>query len=228
MGQRLVIQIKDSKGERLATQYMHWSGYTGSTLEIARNLHDELESRGPIREEPEFAVQLLRAACTGAALTKEAELALGTKETRALNRNDGLIDVTPEEMQESVSWEEASLEIILDSKGGIDATGYYTDVFWQYEDIKEFIEELGDPEAYKLIEEDPNSKELKWHNEKEKRWEYVPCYQLTFDGYPETWKQMKQLTEIYDATYSDGWAFCVQDLDDEGKEKRYFIMQWIG
>ena len=82
MGQRLVIKIQDSKGDLLATTYMHWTGYTGSTLDCMKKLHNTMDKMGEIREEKEYAVSLLRKAFGGAALTDDAAKSLGIKEKR--------------------------------------------------------------------------------------------------------------------------------------------------
>lgn len=214
MGQRLVIKIKDSKGDLLATQYMHWSGYTGSTLECMVALHDTIKDMGEIREEKKYAVSLLRKAFTSAALTGEAARSLGIKETRTLNRNEGLIDITEEEMDDSVGWAEATCSVCLYEGYTVDELLWSTDAFFQQE-IEEWVDE--DPENFKL-EVDGEKKNLFEKDSKTREWTPVPVNNLDFDGYPETWEQVTQLKELYEK--SDHIAYCKFGED-------HFILNWI-
>ena len=222
MGQRLIIEMANSHGDLLATQYMHWSAYTGCTFECARVIYEELYNMGEPKEEVEFAVALLRNAFPKAGLTPEAASALGTIETRVLDRNQGLIDVTPEEMANSQGWGEGTLHIGLNERG---ETTYCIDTVWKSE-TKDFIEEMGEEDTMKINITKDGREELLKYDSATKEWIKVPCYELSFDGWTETWDQVCELEKVFDMTERQGWAHCVHQIDD--KEKEYFIMQWIG
>ena len=223
MGQRLVISIENKKGEKLATQYMHWSAYTGDTLECLKDIHDAMEELGTVREETEYAVALLRKAFPGAALTPPAASALGMTESRALNRNAGLIDITENEMEDSMGWAEGSAHITLTDGEDPDSLGWYLDVYWR-EELKDWIDEVDD-EHFKLNPEKIGMP-LLHYDTKEDRWKPVPAHHLDFDGWAETWEQVRRIDDIFDKTCSDGFALCRQE-DKDGKPE-YFILQWIG
>ena len=226
MGQRLIIEIADTHGNLLATQYMHWSAYTGCTLECARRIYEELcdrETPLSYKGETEFAVTLLRNAFPRAALTPEAASALGMVEDRDLNRNEGLIDVTEEEMANSQGWGEGTLRVVL-NEDGID--GYYIDTVWKSEP-EEFIEEQDATETMKVETKEDGTKELYILNDKTKEWKKVPCYTMNFDGWTTTWEDVVELEGIYDKTERMGYAYCVYP-HVTSHEKEYFIMQWIG
>ena len=222
MGQRLIIEIRNSNNDVIATQYMHWSAYTGSMFNCFNNLCETLYSRPYIQEEPEFAAFLLRDAFPAAGLTEEACAALGVKETREINRNDGLIDITQEEMDNSIGWGEGTLTVQLEDGAKPESLFYTTDVFWQYEmeEFKDFFDE----EKYRVQETEDGSIQL-FVIDDDGNEEKIPCYVLDFDGYPDTAEEMNHLQNVYENTEDRGWAFCVQYLTDD---KRYFIIQWIG
>ena len=223
MGQRLVIEIKDSKGKRLATQYMHWSAYTGSTLECLKDLHLTMEEMGVIREEKEYAVALLRRAFPGAGLTDSAANALGIKETRQLNRNDGLIDITEEDMEESFGWAEGSATVMLREGGDADSIPWYFNVMW-VEELKDWLDEA-DEKEFKLNPEKGGMPILRY-DAAEDEWKPLPAHKLDFDGWAETWEQVRRIDDIFSKTYSEGFALCYQE-DTKGTAE-YFILQWIG
>jgi len=223
MGQRLVISIENNRGEKLATQYMHWSAYTGDTLECLKDIHDAMEKLGTVREETEYAVALLRKAFPGAALTPPAASALGMTESRALSRNAGLIDVTEDEMEDSMGWAEGSAHITLADGVDPDDLGWYLDVYWK-DELKDWLDEVDD-EIYKLNPEKGGMPLLK-HDAATDEWKPVPAHKLDFDGWAETWDQVRRIDDICTETYSDGFALCYQE-DSEG-EAEYFILHWIG
>lgn len=43
MGQRLVITVRDHAGDKVAALYYHWSAYTTSALEVAKNLDAKVQ-----------------------------------------------------------------------------------------------------------------------------------------------------------------------------------------
>ena len=105
MGQRLNIEIKkDSKV--LANAYYHWSAYTSSALQMLGDILsgiDEVESSSDIEQ----AVRLLE--LTGAGVTgRERDLIQKSSLNNVINfaiqpavdRNEGLLAVTEEGIQE--------------------------------------------------------------------------------------------------------------------------------
>lgn len=223
MGQRLVIKITNRKGDLLATQYMHWSAFTGDTLECLKAIHDTMGELGPIREESEYAVALLRKAFLGAALTEPAARALGVTEKRQLSRNAGLIDIVPDDMEDSVSWAEGVAEVALREGDDPDELNWYCDVYWK-EELQDWIDEV-DSEKFKLNPEKVGMPLLRY-DEKEEEWKPVPAHKLDFDGWAETWGQIRRIDDINTKTDHEGFALCYQE-DAEGVAE-YFILQWIG
>lgn len=223
MGQRLIISIYNRERELLATQYMHWSAYTGSTLDCFDRIREVLEegSLGPIQEEPEYAVRLLRTCFRDAALTEAAAEALGTKEERTLSRNAGLIDITPEEMDDSIGWGEGFLSIYLDSRCDKEHVGnlhVFMDVCSVEEDIESGLEFNGLEEELKFIPEFEGEPE-KLLDKKDMR--EIPCHEC--QSWPETFDELGKLERIYSLTYSDGYAYC----HEPGSKKNTFLITWV-
>lgn len=116
MGQRLNIEIrKDNKV--LANAYYHWSGYTSSALiltdEILKNIDNVNFDNDVVR-----AVKLLEV--TGAGLTSSEIDNLGEDMKninfkKAIDRNEGLIAVSPKGIDDTQYYEEARVEIHLDT-----------------------------------------------------------------------------------------------------------------
>lgn len=114
MGQRLNIQFENNTGV-LANAYYHWSGYTSSAMLltnkiISSDLIDDTSISNKIK-----AVKLLE--LTGAGLTRDefnddfpSHL---YKESKG--RNEGLIAISKEGIEETQSWEEARVTINLDT-----------------------------------------------------------------------------------------------------------------
>lgn len=143
MGQRLNLEIL--KGETvLANAYYHWSGYTSSSSSLASIVVNKIiedEKNGiTYSSDVHQAVELLRA--TGGMLDiKELEayqkLTPSYQEDRACNRNEGLISVTPEGIEETREWEEARVSVYLD-EGSISF-----DAFAEYESKEDFMDSYG-------------------------------------------------------------------------------------
>lgn len=119
MGQRLNIEILNN-GELLANCYQHWSAYTRDSLVIALDILDNKY----IDDVPnvETAVRILENACEGSGLyLADLEYAKehGFAEELlipATNRNDGLISITEEQMENTRGWEEGRVSIDLTRK----------------------------------------------------------------------------------------------------------------
>lgn len=224
MGQRLIISIYNRERELLATQYMHWSAYTGSTFECFDDIREVLEegSLGPIQEEPEYAVRLLRKSFEQAALTEAAAEALGVKEERTLSRNAGLIDITPEEMEDSRDWGEGFLSIFLDSrcdKENIGQLNVDMDVCCVEEDIESALDFNGLEDSLKFIPEFEGEPEKLLDKKTMKE---IPCYECP--SWPETFDALAVMEHIYSLTYSDGYAYC----HEPGNKKATYLVTWVG
>lgn len=124
MGQRLVIQITDDN-VRLANAYYHWSAYTGSSAELTKQILDNLENVNKDYTLLQQAVWLLY--MTGARFAPDELERMDKDEIdrtqfdfafddMKVNRNDGLISVSEEGMDESIAWEEGHVEIDLTTK----------------------------------------------------------------------------------------------------------------
>lgn len=128
MGQRLNLEIY-SNGELLANCYYHWSGFTSSSMELADIVlknYDEIMAMNIA--DTTKAILLLQK--TGAGLIvndKDNELEFALKHLppedleqvvlkQSEGRNNGLISITEEGMQETQYWEEARITIYLDEK----------------------------------------------------------------------------------------------------------------
>ena len=122
MGQRLNIEIHNN-GELLANCYYHWAAYTDSALELATDALDAYcgELCEKLKNPKQKAIVMLYA--TGASMQDKNELLLAKNIMKGVDnwefpdkfepdRNDGLINVTKEGMQETRDWEEG--RVIID------------------------------------------------------------------------------------------------------------------
>lgn len=118
MGQRLNIEIWNN-GEVLANAYYHWSAYTESaakiTGQILKNISDNCEFHTM------YAVKLLEK--TGAGINeyeKERIIKEGHFDSKEFNdcidRNEGIIAITKDGINETRFWEEGRVTIYLDEK----------------------------------------------------------------------------------------------------------------
>ena len=163
MGQRLNIQFEDNTGV-LANAYYHWSGYTSSAMLltnkiISSDLIDDTSISNKVK-----AVKLLE--LTGAGLTRyefNADFPSHLyKESK--DRNEGLIAISKEGIEQTQNWEEARVTIDLDT---------HNINFRVYWDIN--IEEYGPKYIAKILEQSYDS---------ELNYEYT-----TFKKFPELYKE---------------------------------------
>lgn len=135
MGQRLNIEIRKDN-EVLANAYYHWSGYTSSALkltdEILKNIDNVNFDNDVVR-----AVKLLE--ITGAGLTSDeidnlSEDMKNINFKKAINRNEGLIAVSEGGIIQTQYWEEARVEIHLDTQNIV------LDLYYDFEE-EEYIED---------------------------------------------------------------------------------------
>ena len=160
MGQRLNIEIKN-KGKVLANSYYHWSRFSKSALKLTKKIIDNFDE---IQEDNEIirAVRLL--GLTGEGLTRNAidyayknikgfDLTLDDGKgflSKCLipitkGRNEGLIDISDEEMEDTRCWEEGRITVNIDSK-----TFDFNVLFKM--SLKKFIEEYEDVKIENLKE----------------------------------------------------------------------------
>ena len=117
MGQRLNIEIVEN-GKCLANAYYHWSAYTDSSFRLAREV---IKAIPTINEENHVlrAIRLLEV--TGARLVEEEleydkEIGIGDNFVTATSRNDGLISIAEEGINNTRMWQEHALYIYLDEE----------------------------------------------------------------------------------------------------------------
>lgn len=144
MGQRLNIEIVDGE-DILANSYYHWSAYSKSAIYLLKEIICAYKSEKSIRM-LDVAVNLLQA--TGAGINDSERSRINADESGkfsgiqfkdAVSRNDGLIAVTGDGIEETRRWEEGRVTVNLASET------FIFDVFWSYAE-KEFREEWGDDE----------------------------------------------------------------------------------
>ena len=115
MGQRLNIEIVEN-GVCLANAYYHWSAYTSSAFELAKQIINAIPT---VKEEipAKRAIRLLEV--TGARLLSDEiefakKLLLGDDFEKATDRNDGLIAISEKGIAETRQWQEGAVYIYLD------------------------------------------------------------------------------------------------------------------
>ena len=122
IGQRLIIQIV-YEDEALAAAYYHWSGYTGSALDIVSKCLSAYKTLNDLSPE-EKAIKMLGA--TGAGLAGETSILEYCKYKflnpnfvnikPATDRNLGLIGISQEDIDENIRWGEEFVTISLDKE----------------------------------------------------------------------------------------------------------------
>lgn len=120
MGQRLNIEIM-SNDSVLANAYYHWSAYTRSALYLTKEIVAAFDS---VNEETDLkkAIRLLE--LTGAGVNSSERMRIdndvtgkfaGIEFKDCINRNEGLLAVTKEGIDETRYWEEGRVTIHLDT-----------------------------------------------------------------------------------------------------------------
>lgn len=138
MGQRLNIEIMD--GEKvLANSYYHWSAYTSSALDLTKQI---VGAAGSISNDDKlkYAVALLELTGAGINDTEKHRIEADTEHDYSSivfmdcnSRNEGLIAVTKEGVEETRYWEEGRVTIHIDSRT-IDFSVFWTLGRKEYED----------------------------------------------------------------------------------------------
>ena len=119
MGQRLNVEIRRRKDNKvLANSYYHWSAYTRPSLEIAKEVLDQISELDRLNDftDEEKAVKLLQFVGGGLVQEDYDKLDEDKKKYFAVgtNRNNGLISMTEESMENTRSWEEGRITIDID------------------------------------------------------------------------------------------------------------------
>lgn len=142
MGQRLVITIH-AFNEDIATIYYHWSAYTTSALQEARDLIDNVDWFNTTSKD-ELILRITRQLekCGGGVSIhdREAFKKKYPNETFKddINRNYGLIAITKNGMEELEHWSEGDLTI------DFDAEKVYNEVMITYVSDEEFRQDRAD------------------------------------------------------------------------------------
>ena len=133
MGQRLNIEIIEN-GKCLANAYYHWSAYTDSSFELAKEVIEAIPTineNNPVLK----AIKLLEV--TGARLIESdleyaKEIGIVSDFIIATNRNDGLIGITEKSIDETRKWQEHALYIYLDEER-MNFQVIYNQKVWEWE-----------------------------------------------------------------------------------------------
>ena len=191
MGQRLVIKMMDNSEENdglLATGYYHWSGYTSSSFSLLKEIVEEYLENEEEYNKDSFndhrtnnlfkAIRLLEN--SGAGLTDDLQKAKdifnGCDFKESSSRNEGLIDISKEGMNDALFWAEALIEINLDEEtisfqafSYWDLPDYYNEeIFWNFGQVdnesdyrKEDIERINNYFEMGLLTENSKKECLK-------------------------------------------------------------------
>ncbi len=146
MGQRLVVEVKGF-GETICTVYYHWDAYTMSTLYDAKKFIDlELQDCKTNKEVILKVIRFCESEGGGVCRTSmdEVKKMFPNEEFREdISRNDGLVDISENGMDQSLGWAEGNLLIDLCEEM------VYTNVYSTWASADEYKEDycLDDEEA---------------------------------------------------------------------------------
>lgn len=120
MGQRLNIEIHNN-GNVIANSYYHWSGYTSEALQLTGIIIDGINELKEIDNAILLAVTLLQ--LTGAGISENELSSIENKSisnlisfNKSIDRSSGIIGVSKEAIEETRRWEEARVEIDIETK----------------------------------------------------------------------------------------------------------------
>lgn len=117
MGQRLNVEIV-SNGKLLANAYYHWDAYTGISLQRTDDILNKFnEIRESVKDDLNLAIKLLES--TGAGINDvernyilaDPELSKYLPINDCVDRNEGILAITKEGMQNTRYWEEGRVTI---------------------------------------------------------------------------------------------------------------------
>ena len=150
MGQRLNIEICDGT-KTLANAYYHWSAYTSSALEMMTAIIETYyKLSDKINDKVELAVELLQATDAGINI-EEKERIKNIPDFAYINfqpcidRNEGLLAVTEEGIEETRRWEEGRVTIDIENET------FCFGVFFEY-GKDEYVEDYGNESMSELTE----------------------------------------------------------------------------
>ena len=127
MGQRLNIEIVKN-GEVLANSYYHWSGFSDCAINLAIQIINNFEyiKKHKVEKYIEnqdllFAIRLLEETGAGIENTNRARRLLkdetdNLKIKECEGRNEGIIGVTKEDIEETRYWEEGRISVDIEKK----------------------------------------------------------------------------------------------------------------
>lgn len=127
MGQRLNIEIVKN-GEVLANSYYHWSGFSDCAINLAIQIINNFEYIKKYKVEKYienqdllFAIRLLEETGAGIENTNRARRLLkdetdNLKIKECEGRNEGIIGVTKEDIEETRYWEEGRISVDIEKK----------------------------------------------------------------------------------------------------------------
>lgn len=120
MGQRLNIEVM-SHGKVIANSYYHWSAYSNSAAELAKEALESVLEHGNRKQPLITAIHCLES--TGAGFDEEsiteAKESLGldlSRFARCRGRIEGILEVSEIGMESNRNWEEGRVTIDLDSR----------------------------------------------------------------------------------------------------------------
>ena len=127
MGQRLNIEIVKN-GEVLANSYYHWSGYSNSSINLAIriiNMYDYVRKYNVEKyiknQDLLFAIRLLEKTGAGvndidATRNLLGDETMNLKLNQCKGRDEGIIGITEEDINETRYWEEGRITIDINTK----------------------------------------------------------------------------------------------------------------
>jgi hypothetical protein len=136
MGQRLVITIH-AFNEDIATIYYHWSAYTTSALQEARDIIDKVDwFNTSDKDELVLCITRYLESCGGGVDIRDRkvfeEKYPGEEFSNDVERSYGLIAISEDSMAQQQKWSEGDLTI------DFDAEKVYNEVMFTYASDKEF------------------------------------------------------------------------------------------
>lgn len=150
MGQRLNVEIV-SNGKLLANAYYHWDAYTGISLQRTDDVLNKLnEIKESVKDDLDLAIKLLES--TGAGInTEERNYILADPELSkylpindCVDRNEGILSITKESMQNTRYWEEGRVTIDIGKR-----TILFR-VYWEWTK-EDYIDDYYDLEHYEQL-----------------------------------------------------------------------------
>lgn len=142
MGQRLVITVH-AFDEDIATIYYHWSAYTTSAIQEAKDIIDKVDWFNSTNKD-ELILRITRylESCGGGVYLDDRKLFEekypDEKFDDDVSRNDGLIAISEEMMERMQDWAQGDMTIDFDTEK------VYNDVLFTYESDEEFKQDRAD------------------------------------------------------------------------------------